>query len=79
MTAVLVATASLVDTLLQRGSDGLFNDFYDYWLAARVLAAGGNPYDASTMAAAIAHSGLHFTLGSGYSYPVLFAYLCLPF
>jgi hypothetical protein len=73
-----VAAGSLVDTLLQRGSDGLFNDFYDYWLAARVVAAGGNPYDTATMAAAITHSGLHFTLGTGYSYPILFAYLCIP-
>jgi hypothetical protein len=78
LTAVLVAVASLLDTLLQRGSDGLFNDFYDYWLAARVVAAGGNPYDPVTMAAAVAHSGLHFTLGTGYSYPILFAYLCVP-
>lgn len=78
ITAALVAAVSLLDTLLQRGSDGLFNDFYDYWLAARVVAAAGNPYDTATMAAAIAHSGLHFTLGTGYSYPLLFAYLCVP-
>lgn len=78
LAAALVAAASLVDTLLQRGSDGLFNDFYDYWLAARVVAVGANPYDNASMAAAIAHSGLHFTLGTGYSYPILFAYLCLP-
>ena len=78
MVAALVAAASLGDTLWQRGSDGLFNDFYDYWAAARVVAAGGNPYDTATMTAAIAHAGLHFTFGTGYSYPVLFAYLCVP-
>jgi hypothetical protein len=78
LVAVLVAAASLVDTLLQRGSDGLFNDFYDYWLAARVLGTGGNPYDAAAMTAAAGHAGLHFTLGTGYSYPLLFGYLCLP-
>jgi hypothetical protein len=78
LSAVTLAAASLVDTLLQRGSDGLSNDFYDYWLAARVVASGGNPYDAATMAGAVANSGLHFTLGTGYSYPILFAYLCLP-
>jgi hypothetical protein len=73
-----VAAATLADTLLQRGSAGLFNDFYDYWLAAKVLVAGGNPYDAGALAATAAHTGLHYTVGTGYSYPVLFAYLCLP-
>jgi Glycosyltransferase family 87 len=78
LVAALVAAASLLDTLLQRGSDGLFNDFYDYWLAARVLGSGGNPYDTAAMTAAAGHAGLHFTLGTGYSYPLLFGYLCLP-
>jgi hypothetical protein len=78
LVAALVATATLADTLVQRGSAGLFNDFYDYWLAARVLAAGGNPYDVGALATTAAHVGLHYTVGTGYSYPVLFAYLCLP-
>jgi hypothetical protein len=78
LVAALVAAASLLDTLLQRGRDGLFNDFYDYWLAARVIGAGGNPYDSAAMTAALGHAGLHFTLGTGYSYPLLFGYLCLP-
>jgi hypothetical protein len=78
LVAVLVATATLVDTLVQRGSAGLFNDFYDYWLAAKVLAGSGNPYDVGSLAATAAHTGLHYTVGTGYSYPVLFAYLCLP-
>ena len=78
LAAVVVAGASLIDTLIQRGSDGLFNDFYDYWLAARVIGAGGNPYDTAALAAAAGHAGLHFTLGTGYSYPLLFGYFCLP-
>ncbi|HXO66770.1 MAG TPA: hypothetical protein VN863_02115, partial [Candidatus Dormibacteraeota bacterium] len=61
LAAVVVAGASLIDTLIQRGSDGLFNDFYDYWLAARVIGAGGNPYDTAALAAAAGHAGLHFT------------------
>lgn len=73
-----MATATLVDTLVQRGSAGLFNDFYDYWLAAKVLAGGGNPYDVGSLATTAAHVGLHYTVGTGYSYPVLFAYLCMP-
>lgn len=73
-----MSVALLADTLVQRGSAGLFNDFYDYWLAAHVLAAGGNPYDSSALAAAAGHGGLHYTVGTGYSYPVLFAYLCVP-
>ena len=73
-----MATATLVDTLVQRGSAGLFNDFYDYWLAAKVLAGGGNPYDVASLATTAAHVGLHYTVGTGYSYPVLFAYLCVP-
>jgi hypothetical protein len=78
LVAILVAMATLVDTLVQRGSAGLFNDFYDYWLAAKVLAGGGNPYDAGSLATTAAHVGLHYTVGTGYSYPVLFAYLCMP-
>jgi hypothetical protein len=64
--------------LLQRGSAGVFNDFYDYWLAAKVLTAGGNPYDIGALASTAAHAGIHYTAGTGYSYPILFAYLCMP-
>ncbi|HXA41662.1 MAG TPA: glycosyltransferase family 87 protein [Candidatus Solibacter sp.] len=78
LTAIVVSLALLADTFVQRGSAGLYNDFYDYWLAAHVLAAGGNPYDTTALAAAAARAGLRYTLGTGYSYPVLFAYLCVP-
>jgi hypothetical protein len=78
LVATLVALALLLDTLLQRGSDGLFNDFFDYWLAAKVIGAGGNPYDTAAIMAAAGNAGLHFTLGTGYSYPLLFGCICLP-
>ena len=47
--ACLLAAATFALSLAQNRSDralgGLFNDFYDYWAAARVLNLGGSPYD----------------------------------
>ena len=63
---------------MTRGSGGFFNDFYDYWGAARLLATGGNPYDNAALAAVVQGAGAQFQVGTGYSYPLLFAVLMLP-
>ena len=65
-------------TLVQRGSGGFFNDFYDYWGAARLLATGGNPYDNGALAQTLHGAGIRFEVGSGYSYPLMFAVLMVP-
>jgi Glycosyltransferase family 87 len=58
---------------------GLFNDFYDYWAAARILNRGGNPYDVRLVAHVLEASGVQSTVGSsGYSYPLLLAELMRP-
>jgi hypothetical protein len=58
---------------------GLFNDFYDYWAAARILNQGGNPYDVRLVAHVLEAAGVQSTVGSsGYSYPLLLAELMRP-
>jgi glycosyl transferase family 87 len=53
---------------------GLFNDFFDYWAAARILNRGGDPYDAGLMARVVTEAKIHSTVGDfGYSYPLLLA------
>jgi hypothetical protein len=61
-----------------RGPAGLFNDFYDYWAAARVLNAGGNPYNVGRIQAEMDSAGLHATVGQGYSYPLPLAEVMRP-
>ncbi|MEA2645029.1 MAG: alpha,2-mannosyltransferase [Chloroflexota bacterium] len=73
----MVAIATIA-TLVTRGDSGMFNDFYDYWGAARVLLGGGNPYDISAIAAAVHGAGVDFESGRGYSYPALFAFAMAP-
>jgi hypothetical protein len=80
--ACLLAGAAFAHGLLQaRGSaslGGLFNDFYDYWAAARILDQGGDPYDRHLLAQVLAGAGVHSTVGTGYSYPLLLAELLRP-
>ena len=60
------------------GGHGLFNDYAIYWLASRVLASGGNPYDVAALHDLGDTLGIAF-LGPGYVYPLPFAILMLPF
>ncbi|MFY9616236.1 MAG: glycosyltransferase 87 family protein, partial [Candidatus Dormiibacterota bacterium] len=78
LVAVGVAAGFVGVSLATRGSGGFFNDFYDYWGAARLLATGGNPYDSAALAAVVQGAGVQFQVGTGYSYPLLFAILMLP-
>lgn len=60
------------------GLDGLFNDFYDYWAAGRLLGQGGNPYDPRAVSQVLNAAGVHSTVGTAYSYPLLLAELVRP-
>jgi hypothetical protein len=82
-TCALAATAlaiavSFVDRRGGRTRDGLFNDFYDYWAAARILSHHGNPYDPQQVANVLGLEGVHSTIGTAYSYPLLLAELARP-
>jgi Glycosyltransferase family 87 len=57
---------------------GLYNDFADYWAAARILDVGGDPYDRHLVASVLQGAGFHSTIGTGYSYPLLLAELLRP-
>lgn len=57
---------------------GLFNDFADYWAAARILDLGGDPYDKRLLAQVLDQAGMHTLVGTGYSYPLLLAELLRP-
>jgi Glycosyltransferase family 87 len=74
----VVALARVVQSVVTRGSSGLFNDFYDYWAAATLLNRGRNPYDIAALRAVERAAGLQSETGSGYSYPLFFAHLTRP-
>jgi hypothetical protein len=80
--ACLLTGQAFVTGLLVNRADpsvgGLFNDFADYWAAARVLDLGGDPYDKHLLGQVIQQAGLHTTIGTGYSYPILLAELLRP-
>jgi hypothetical protein len=48
-------------------------------VAGRLLLEGRSPYDLEAMRALGESEGLDFVLGSGYSYPLPFAFLMIPF
>jgi hypothetical protein len=76
--AALAVAVAVVSRRAQTGRDGLFNDFYDYWAAARILSHGGNPYDPLQVAHVLSLSGVHSTVGTAYSYPLLLAEVARP-
>ncbi|MDQ6900500.1 MAG: glycosyltransferase 87 family protein [Candidatus Dormibacteraeota bacterium] len=77
--AAFVAAAFELHTVADRGTTGVFNDFYDYWAAGRVLLHGGNPYDAAVLDQVLSTAGVHSTVGEfGYSYPLFFLLLVVP-
>ena len=48
--AALAVAVAVVKARGRPNLDGLFNDFYDYWAAGRILQRGGNPYDVARVA-----------------------------
>jgi Glycosyltransferase family 87 len=61
-----------------RGAPG-YNDFHDFWFAAKLITMGHSPYDKAALAALANSEGLHFVVGTGYSYPLPFALAMIPF
>ncbi|HEY8868751.1 MAG TPA: glycosyltransferase family 87 protein, partial [Candidatus Limnocylindrales bacterium] len=60
------------------GHGSRFNDFHDYWLAGRLVAGGGTPYDIGAITALAARESTPYLVGGGYSYPPPFALLMVP-
>ena len=56
----------------------LYNDFHVYWYAGRLLSMGASPYDLAAMAQLAAREHDVFAHGTGFSYPIPFAYAMLP-
>ncbi len=60
------------------GHPYLYNDFHIYWYAGRLLATGTSPYDLAAMSQLAAHEKDVFALGTGFSYPIPFAFAMIP-
>jgi alpha-1,2-mannosyltransferase len=78
--AALAVAAPLVlwvgSTLVGRGHS--YNDFHDFYLAAKLVLEGQSPYDIEALRAIAAREGLSFVVGTGYSYPLPFALAMIP-
>lgn len=79
LAAVVAACGWLLDTIGQRGTSGLGNDFYIYWAASRLVGRGGDPYDVSAVNRVLHAQHLQVTVSeAGYPYPAFFAVLLVP-
>ena len=76
--AVAVPVAWWLLGTLWRGANS-FNDFHDYWLAAKLITLGQSPYDVVALKALAAAEHLQFLVGGGYQYPLPFAVAMIPF
>jgi glycosyl transferase family 87 len=74
------AVAGCLEGLTLTGLGGLTraNDFCIYWGGIKLLGQGRDPYDLALLAATVHGAGCHALVGTGYSYPLRFAYLLLP-
>jgi hypothetical protein len=55
-----------------------YNDFHDYWLAAKLITLGKSPYDMAALTDLAKSEGVSFVVGTGYSYPLPFAVAMIP-
>jgi hypothetical protein len=81
--AILTALAMLGPLLalgvaLGQEPSARFNDYHDYWLAGRLVAGGGNPYDLGALQELAGRENLQFLVGGGYSYLPPFAIAMVP-
>jgi len=76
--AIAVPLAWLILGTLWRGANS-FNDFHDYWLAAKLITLGKSPYDIDALRALAETEHLQFLVGGGYQYPLPFAVAMIPF
>ena len=76
--AISVPLAWWVLGTIWRGANS-FNDFHDYWLAAKLITLGKSPYDIEALRALAKAEHLQFLVGGGYQYPLPFAVAMIPF
>ena len=76
--AIAVPLIWWVTSTIVRGGNN-YNDFHDFYLAAKLIVQGHSPYDKQALAALADSQGLHFVVGTGYSYPLPFAIAMIPF
>ena len=76
--AVLVPVAWWTLWVIVKGQHN-FNDFHDYWLAAKLITLGRSPYDLDALQALANAEHLKFVVGGGYLYPLPFAVAMVPF
>ncbi len=76
--AIAVPLIWWVASTIVRGGNN-YNDFHDFYLAAKLIVQGHSPYDKHALAALADSQGLHFVVGTGYSYPLPFAIAMIPF
>jgi hypothetical protein len=75
--AIAIPLAWWIGRTIRFGGNN-FNDFHDFWLAAKLITMGQSPYDKQALAALAHAQGLHFVVGTGYSYPLPFALAMIP-
>ncbi len=76
--AIAIPLAWWILGTLWRGANS-FNDFHDYWLAAKLITLGQSPYDIDALRALARAEHLQFLVGGGYQYPLPFAVAMIPF
>lgn len=81
---MLLALAAIAVPLLGWAFWGLVlrlgsNDFHDYWLAGRLTLEGRSPYDVDALRELAAQEHVSLQVGGGYSYPLPFALVMVPF
>jgi hypothetical protein len=76
--AVALPLAWWILGTLWRGANS-YNDFHDYWLAAKLITLGHSPYDLEALKALAKAEHLQFLVGGGYQYPLPFAVMMIPF
>jgi hypothetical protein len=75
--AIAIPLGWWIASSLFAGGNG-FNDFHDFYLAGKLVAQGHSPYDKQALAELGKSEGLHFVVGTGYSYPLPFALAIIP-
>ncbi len=66
----------VISTIVRGGSS--FNDFHDFYYAAKLVGHGESPYDKARLAALAIADGQKFVVGTGYSYFLPFAVALVP-
>ncbi len=66
----------VISTVVRGGSS--FNDYHDFYYAARLITEGRSPYDMHALGQLATSEGQKFVVGTGYSYFLPFAVALIP-